>query len=126
MTNFHTDEYISFLQSDLTKANPATLMKCIHPYSKNEILIRSIDNIGTSCPAFPGIMEYCQSYTTGSVEGAKLLNSKKADIVINYSGGMHLSRPSQNLGYAPINDVVLAILQLLQYVVRYLLLLKFH
>jgi len=35
------------------------------------------------------LYDYCLTYATGSVASACLLNDKKADIAINWSGGLH-------------------------------------
>ena len=51
-------------------------------------------------------------------DGANKLNQKEADVVINWTGGMHHPKSSCSAGFTPINDCVLAILELLQYVVN--------
>lgn len=48
------------------------------------------------------------------IAGAHVLNRGRADLVIHWAGGMHHSRKSYCVGYAPVNDVVLAILVLLR------------
>jgi len=35
------------------------------------------------------LYEYCLTYTSGSVAAATLLNDKKVDHAINWSGGLH-------------------------------------
>ena len=47
-------------------------------------------------------------------EGACKLNSGQADIAINWSGGLHHARSSMASGFCYVNDIVLAILELLK------------
>lgn len=71
-----------------------------------------------------------QSYAGASIGGAHLLNFGKAQTVINWSGGMHHAKkaevlhsrsswvvhvPMQAAGFCYVNDIVLAILELLKY-----------
>ncbi len=48
--------------------------------------------------------------------GAMKLNRGAADIVVNWSGGLHHAKKSEASGFCYINDIVLAILELLKYV----------
>lgn len=68
----------------------------------------------TDCPAFDGLYEYCRLYTGGSVDGAIRINSGDTDIAINWSGGMHHAKKSEASGFCYVNDIVLAILELLK------------
>lgn len=43
------------------------------------------------------------------------LNRKDADIAINWTGGLHHAKKSEASGFCYINDIVLAILELLKY-----------
>nr|AOE43211.1 histone deacetylase family protein type-1 histone deacetylase [Cavenderia deminutiva] len=72
-------------------------------------------HIGEDCPVFPGLYDYCQIYTGGSIEGASKLNHKMYDIAINWSGGLHHARYDEASGFCYINDIVLAIVELLKY-----------
>jgi len=76
----------------------------------------SADNVGgcTDCPAFDGLYDFCQMYTGGSVDGAIRLNRGDTDIAINWSGGMHHAKKSEASGFCYVNDIVLAILELLK------------
>lgn len=47
--------------------------------------------------------------------GAVKLNKKQADIAINWSGGLHHAKKSEASGFCYVNDIVLAILELLKY-----------
>jgi len=47
--------------------------------------------------------------------GALKLNHGEADIAINWAGGLHHAKKSEASGFCYINDIVLAILELLKY-----------
>lgn len=55
-----------------------------------------------------------QVYSGGSVGGAQLMNDGKADICLNWAGGMHHAKKAEASGFCYINDIVLAILELLK------------
>lgn len=71
-------------------------------------------NVGEDCPVFDGVFEFCQLYASASIGGAAKLNEKSADIVINWSGGLHHAKRSEASGFCYINDCVLGILELLK------------
>lgn len=54
-------------------------------------------------------------YTGASIDGAVKLNQGACDIAINWSGGLHHAKKSEASGFCYINDIVLAILELLKY-----------
>ena len=62
---------------------------------------------------FDGLAEYCRVYTSGSIGGALRIN-RGADVVLNWSGGMHHAKKSEASGFCYINDIVLAVLELLK------------
>ena len=66
------------------------------------------------CPVFDGLYEFTQLYTGASIDGAIRLNNDDADIAINWSGGLHHAKKSEASGFCYINDIVLAILELLK------------
>eukprot|EP00966_Prymnesium_polylepis_P238053 5505312-Prymnesium_polylepis.1 len=99
---FHSDEYIRFL-SDLTPDNMEGMISQLERY-----------NLGADCPVFDGLYEYCQAYTGGSISGAARLNQGCSDIVLNWSGGMHHAKKGEASGFCYVNDIVLAILELLK------------
>ena len=99
-------------------------------------------NLGQENPVFDGLFDYCRLYTTGSIgnlndpilrmltfhptAGAQKLVENQAEIVLNWSGGMHHAKRNQASGFCYINDCVLAILELLKYVPSLLLSLCLH
>lgn len=70
-------------------------------------------NTGEDCPIFDGLYEYCSSYAGASLDAARKLTNHQSDIAINWSGGLHHAKKSEASGFCYINDIVLAILQLL-------------
>ncbi|UXI17074.1 transmembrane protein 234 [Sarcoptes scabiei] len=72
-------------------------------------------NVGEDCPVFDGLYEFCQLSAGGSVAGAVKLNKQATDIAINWGGGLHHAKKSEASGFCYVNDIVLAILELLKY-----------
>ncbi|KAL1878108.1 hypothetical protein VTK73DRAFT_8069 [Phialemonium thermophilum] len=103
MTQFHTDEYIDFLQ----KVTPDNMDNFMREQGKY--------NVGDDCPVFDGLFEFCGISAGGSMEGAARLNRKKCDIAINWAGGLHHAKKSEASGFCYVNDIVLAIIELLRF-----------
>lgn len=72
------------------------------------------------CPVFDGMWDYCRLYSGASIDAARNLISNQSDIAINWSGGLHHAMKSHASGFCYINDIVLAIQQLLTVVSRVL------
>jgi len=104
MARFHSEEYIEFLQ----RVNPTNIQ------SFNKSLTHY--NVGAAdCPVFDGLYEFCSRYTGASLEAAEKLNTEIADIAINWSGGLHHAKKFEASGFCYVNDIVVAILELLKY-----------
>jgi histone deacetylase 1/2 len=103
MTKFHSDDYIRFLRS-IRPDNMSDYNKQMQRF-----------NVGEDCPVFDGLYEFCQLSAGGSVAGAVKLNKEAADIAINWAGGLHHAKKSEASGFCYVNDIVLAILELLKY-----------
>ncbi|PKA53815.1 Histone deacetylase 19 [Apostasia shenzhenica] len=101
LCRFHADDYVSFLRS-------------ITPETQQD-QIRSLKrfNVGEDCPVFDGLYSFCQTYAGGSVGGAVKLNHGH-DIAINWAGGLHHAKKCEASGFCYVNDIVLAILELLK------------
>merc|ERR1712137_101773 len=56
----------------------------------------------------------------GSTGGAIKLNQSECDIAVNWAGGLHHAKKSEASGFCYVNDIVLAILELLKYHARVL------
>jgi histone deacetylase 1/2 len=100
MIQFHSDEYVDFLSS-------------VAPGSQDKLLQEY--NLANDCPVFDGLYKYCQVYSGGSIGGAVKLNYCASDIVINWAGGLHHAKKSEASGFCYVNDIVLAILELLKH-----------
>ena len=67
------------------------------------------------CPPIEGVLDYSCAIAAGSVCGAVLINAHVADVVIHWAGGMHHAKCGECSGFCYINDIVLAILELLRH-----------
>ncbi|CAG8501611.1 8256_t:CDS:10 [Funneliformis mosseae] len=103
LTQFHTDDYINFLG----KVTPSNMESCIKDCTRF--------NVGDDCPAFDGLLEYCRRATGGSLEGAARLNHGLCDVAVNWAGGLHHAKKQEASGFCYVNDIVVAILELLRY-----------
>jgi histone deacetylase 1/2 len=101
LCRFHADDYIAFLRS----VTPET--------QQDQIRALKRFNVGEDCPVFDGLYSFCQTYAGGSVGGAVKLNHGH-DIAINWSGGLHHAKKCEASGFCYVNDIVLAILELLK------------
>ncbi|KAJ3893751.1 histone deacetylase [Lentinula edodes] len=102
MTAFHTDEYVHFL----SRVTPETM---------DELTGRGTQFlVGDDNPAFEGIWEFCTISAGGSLGAAKRINEGRSDIAINWAGGLHHAKKREASGFCYINDIVLAILDLLR------------
>ncbi|KAK3619019.1 histone deacetylase [Elasticomyces elasticus] len=103
MTQFHTDEYVDFLQ----KVTPDNMESYAREQGKY--------NVGDDCPVFDGLFEFCGISAGGSMEGAARLNRGKCETAVNWAGGLHHAKKSEASGFCYINDIVLGILELLRF-----------
>ncbi|KAL3320638.1 Histone deacetylase 3 [Cichlidogyrus casuarinus] len=104
MTTFHSQEYIEFLR-DVTPNN-------LNTFPKDKV---ALYNIGEDCPVFDGLYQFCSISAGASLQGAKFLNNNITDIAINWSGGLHHAKKFEASGFCYVNDIVIAILELLKY-----------
>lgn len=91
MTQFHTDEYVDFLN----KVTPDNM----EAYQKEQGRF----NVGDDCPVFDGLFEFCGISAGGSMEGAARLNRGKCDVAVNWAGGLHHAKKSEASGFCYIN-----------------------
>jgi histone deacetylase 1/2 len=71
--------------------------------------------VGDDCPVFDGLYEFCQISAGGSIAGAVKLNQGSSDVAVNWAGGLHHAKRGEASGFCYVNDIVLAILELLKY-----------
>ena len=72
-------------------------------------------NCVEDCPIFADMYEFCKMSAGGSLAGARKLAAGTTDIAINWSGGLHHAKRGEASGFCYVNDIVLAILELLKY-----------
>ncbi|TEB32285.1 histone deacetylase RPD3 [Coprinellus micaceus] len=102
MTRFHTDEYVHFLH----RVTPETAEELT--YGGTRFLV------GEDNPAFEGLSEFCSISAGGSIGAAQRIAAGSSDIAINWAGGLHHAKKREASGFCYINDIVLAILELLR------------
>lgn len=73
-------------------------------------------NVGDDCPVFYDLFGFCEQYAGASLAAARKLASGSADIAINWSGGLHHAKKGEASGFCYVNDIVLAIMELLRWV----------
>jgi histone deacetylase 1/2 len=71
-------------------------------------------------PVIDGLWDYCLRYAGGSLAAARALAGGSSDIAINWSGGMHHACRGKASGFCYVNDIVLAIQELLKTFARVL------
>ncbi|MCJ1453812.1 histone deacetylase [Mycoblastus sanguinarius] len=102
LKDFHSQDYIEFLQRVVPADNT------YDPETQTYAF-----NTGDDCPIFDGLYNYCSLYAGASLDAARKLTNHQSDIAINWSGGLHHAKKTEASGFCYINDIVLAILQLL-------------
>lgn len=118
---FHDQDYVEFL----SKVSPQTFQELSQiyedriPQSYPGDLVRLgpfnlSPSPGADCPVFDGMQEYLFLYTGATMEAVSALTNNQSDIAINWSGGLHHAHKSEASGFCYINDIVLAILELLK------------
>lgn len=60
------------------------------------------------------MFDFCRAFAGASLAGARQLASGTTDIAINWTGGLHHAKKFEASGFCYVNDIVLAILQLLR------------
>ncbi|TPX37298.1 hypothetical protein SeMB42_g00223 [Synchytrium endobioticum] len=109
ITEFHAEDYVEFLKR-VTPDNVNNFQKFLTRF-----------NVGVEdCPVFDGMYDFCRLYSGGSIAAARKLVTEKTDIAINWSGGLHHAKKFEASGFCYINDIVLAILELLRFYPRVL------
>nr|GAT54437.1 predicted protein [Mycena chlorophos] len=100
---YHDHDYIDFL-SKVTPSNQNEMRDMIDQF-----------NCVEDCPIFADLYDFCRMYAGGSLAGARKIVAGSTDIAINWSGGLHHAKRGEASGFCYINDIVLAILELLRY-----------
>jgi histone deacetylase 3 len=99
------------LDRKMTIIKPEMLPFTYHPESY-------IENLGhqetPDCPNFIGLPDFCRRYSSASINAAMILAEKRYDIVVNWSGGLHHAHKLVPSGFCHVNDIIMAILELLK------------
>ncbi|CZR50957.1 probable histone deacetylase HosA [Phialocephala subalpina] len=107
LEDFHSEDYLDFLKTAKVALPDDTE---VMPYNLG----------GSDCPVFDGLFTYCSMYAGASIDAARKLANEEADIAVNWSGGLHHAKKAEASGFCYVNDIVLAILQLLRKMPRVL------
>lgn len=99
---FHDEDYVDFL----ARVTPDNV--------RHFTSVLSRFNIGDDCPIFADMYAYCRQYAGASLMAARKLVSGSTDIAVNWTGGLHHAKKSEASGFCYVNDIVLAILELLR------------
>ncbi|CAK7268061.1 histone deacetylase [Sporothrix epigloea] len=106
LNNYHTHDYLDYLGTVLPEPVPRDVD------SANPDLKFNLG--GSDCPLFEGLYDYCSMSAGGSLDAARKVCNREADIAISWGGGLHHAKKTEASGFCYINDIVLAILQLLR------------
>ena len=107
MTSFHSEEYINFLST----ISPDNWRQSKYQFNLEQFTLGPTSD----CPIFDGLFEFCRRSVGGSIDGALRLCYGHCDTAINWSGGFHHAKKSESSGFCYVNDIVLAIVELLKF-----------
>ena len=97
---FHTPEYLGVLRA--ADAGRRTI-----PY--NRYGLGPGDN-----PIFPGMYAWSQLCAGGALQAAQLVTSGEVDVAFHIAGGLHHGMPEHASGFCYVNDLAVAITELVQ------------
>ena len=93
----------------------------VFPYRNTKIIFCSLLHCGDPRPPTFCARDHCFSYDQEKsiffkcyVGGAVKLNTGEANVAINWAGGLHHAKKNEASGFCYVNDIVLAILELLK------------
>lgn len=120
LTAYHDADYIEFLSRWVTFLlnSETTSQQRFRVSPGNEEELRDTVeqfNCVEDCPVFAEMYNFCRQYAGASLAGARKLAHGDTDIAINWSGGLHHAKRGEASGFCYVNDIVLAILELLRY-----------
>ncbi len=106
---FQSTAILLLLQTDLISSPRVT------PQNQNQMrqMIETF-NCVEDCPVFADLYDFCRLYAGASLAGARKLCAGTTDIAINWSGGLHHAKRGEASGFCYVNDIVIAILELLR------------
>ncbi|KAK5987692.1 Histone deacetylase phd1 [Cladobotryum mycophilum] len=98
LASFHSTDYLDFLGTVLPEPVPRDL--------ENQNPDLKFNLGGSDCPLFDGLYDYCSMSAGGALDAARKICSKQSDIAIAWGAAS---------GFCYINDIVVAILELLRF-----------
>ena len=96
---FHTWDYLAALEG----ANDGTFEEKLIEFGLGTV----------DCPVFPGVYDYSVLVTGGTLLAANLVEERRYDLAFNLAGGFHHAQRRNAEGFCYINDIVIAIMDLL-------------
>jgi len=107
LRSFHSEDYLNFAKY-VSKGLSIQIDD-----QMNEEFTSEEFGIGYDCPPIPQLYELISCIAGSSISAAKAIINKKCDIAINWFGGWHHANKDEASGYCYTNDIVFAILTLL-------------
>jgi histone deacetylase 1/2 len=112
----HDANYINFLK-EVTPENASRRNDLDRCMLFLKYVYCNLDNMNIEDnPVFEGLFRYMQIVSGSTVCAAQVLNKKKCDVAINWSGGLHHAKKGEASGFCYVNDIVLGIIELLKFV----------
>lgn len=123
LEEFHDEDYVDFLSRFVPSSSHSSQQQVliivlryrVTPDNVREFTnVLSRFNVGDDCPIFTDMWDYCRQYAGASLMAARKLVEGTTDIAINWTGGLHHAKKAEASGFCYVNDIVLAILELLR------------
>ncbi|KAJ2896635.1 histone deacetylase phd1 [Zalerion maritima] len=105
LSNFHAADYLEYL---------ATAAPQQKPPDGSESTDNKFNLANPDCPLFDGLYNYCSMSAGGSLDAARKICTQASQIACCWGGGLHHAKKAEASGFCYINDIVLAILELLR------------
>lgn len=107
LSSFHANDYLDFLATAAPQQKPPD-----HSHGESNNTPFNLAN--PDCPLFDGLFNYCSMSAGGSLDAARKICTRASDIACCWGGGLHHAKKAEASGFCYINDIVLAILELLR------------
>lgn len=112
LADFHSTDYLDFLGTVLPEPVPRDV--------ENQNPDLKFNLGGSDCPLFEGLYDYCSMSAGSALDAARKICANQSDIAIAWGGGLHHAKKAEASGFCYINDIVIAILELLRHYPRVL------
>lgn len=111
LRTFHSEDYINYI-----KAMDAKSQSVIHDPENNELdhsIVGEEYGFGYDCAAIKNTMSLISNLAGGTLAAANAVLSGQFKVAINWTGGWHHGLKDEASGYCYVNDIVIAILEVL-------------